>query len=145
MRKTYEPVTESDIRNYEVENGVRFPDQYRSFLLRNNGGYAINSYFRIPEYENNIIVVHHIYGIGDMQSNLAEVNEDLGELLPAGFFIWASDPGGNGFLVGLNGSKHEDQIYYWLHDADPDEDVTHYFLSNSFDEFIDGLFSDKVN
>jgi hypothetical protein len=143
MRKTYGAISDKDIIAYEAARAIRLPEEYRLFMLRNNGGYAANSRCRVPGLQNSIVVLDHIHGLGDMPSNLAEVNEDLEELLPPGFLLWATDPGGSGFLIGLCETEREGQIFYWLHDEDPDEGSACFFLASSFDEFVEGLFSER--
>ncbi|MFP7476958.1 SMI1/KNR4 family protein [Terribacillus saccharophilus] len=49
MRNTNDPITLEDISRLEQEYILTLSNQYKDFLLKYNGGYPEESFFKIPE------------------------------------------------------------------------------------------------
>lgn len=128
-----------NIKQFEHEYNVMLPKQYVDFLLKYNGGYPIESNFKISDDEGESLV-NKFYGIGDMKSNLAKVFEILEGEIPEGFISIADDPGGNEILLGVGG-KYQEKVYFWIHDIEPEDEMGNMFiLADSFSEFFNNLY-----
>ena len=73
------PLTKSDIKNAERELALKFPADYRAFMLRTNGGAPTPSAFPVPEDNEEEWDVHCIYSIADSRGplplDLVQMNE----------------------------------------------------------------------
>lgn len=110
-----------DIERYEKTTGFIFPEDYKQFLLENNGGY--------PEYKENYIVIPNItsekiklcwFG-GVTEGGEVRVSKNLFYITPQQFgalidhseFIPFARPYGYyGLLLGIS----EDRAGIWLYD-----------------------------
>jgi hypothetical protein len=159
--RTYEiPNEKSRIIEVEKMIGIRLPDDYRTYLLQNNGVQPC-----IEGYEKKPVFVRVLWpedepakAFGDEQilaepQILAEdkdeqetldirwqIENDEGSVPTDTIVIWR-DPGGNFFLLGIR--KHNYGKVYFQARAylqfDPNGNVTHdaiAFVANSFTEFI---------
>ena len=136
---TNEPITEHQLVLFEQHIGAKLPDDYRRFLIEYNGGCPTRVESLIPEI-NAPILVSEFYGVGTGPCGLKEVYSMLDGRIPNSFISIADDPGGHEYLIGLCGTQHEGQIYFWLHDQEAENpmDIC-FFVANSFTEFFDGL------
>ena len=131
------------IEKFEIENNVQLTEQYKSFLLKWNGGKVIPNLFMISD-EQGPSVLNVLYGIGDMYDNLTDFIDIMEERLPLGFIPIGDDPSGNVICLGTKDPYYE-KIYFWDHEQesdDPDEMNNMYFLANTIDEFLDNLHGD---
>ncbi|KAA5539775.1 WGR domain-containing protein [Roseiconus nitratireducens] len=135
--------TESAIRRLEKQLGTKLPDDYRRFLIVQNGGRPEPGFIRIPgvSYIDNVDA-GFLYGLypdarpGESLSWGIEVN---GAVLPKGHLPIAY--GSDIFTLALG--KHYGCIYFWNHESDDVNDRTGAFrvsaghlLANSFDEYL---------
>ncbi|QOS80377.1 SMI1/KNR4 family protein [Paenibacillus sp. JNUCC31] len=132
-----EVLTESRLQDFERINGVQLPQQYREFLLKYNGGYPKPYYFTISK-EQGIGMVNIFYGIGEMYDNLDKKVDIFDDILDAGFIPIADDSGGNQICLGLT-EKHFGDVYFWIHDEDPEDLGNMYFLAKDFGGFLEKL------
>ena len=154
------PVTEHDILIFESVNHIVIPAVYRNFLLLHNGGRPVPSKFTLyARYPGN----EAWHGTGKDISSVAWFNainsesEDLGEAidylqgrLPAGFFPFARDPGGNEICLATEGPL-AGQVFFWDHEFEADPDTGEvptmrnvYYIADSFQAFLDGLFDSEA-
>lgn len=129
------------ITQFENENNITFPDLYKEFLLKWNGGKVTPNLFKISE-EQGTSVLNVFYGIGDMYDNLEEFIEILDERLPTGFIPIADDPAGNTVCLGII-EPYREEIYFWDHEQepeDPDDMSNMYFLAHDINEFLQNLY-----
>lgn len=132
-----EVLTESVIQDFERINGVQLPQQYREFLLKYNGGYPKPYYFTISK-EQGIGMVNIFYGIGEMYDNLDKKIDIFDDIFDAGFIPIADDSGGNQICLGLT-EMHFGNVYFWIHDEDPEDMDNMYFLAKDFLGFLEKL------
>jgi len=138
-------VTELDIRRLEKKISIDFPLDYRSFLLRNNGGRPVKKYFKI--HIKSALVTGKIldfFGIDDpVESCSIEWNYNVYKgRIPSGFFPIGCEDGGN--IICMQYTQPEPgAVYYWNHDLEgglvgagnPQK------ISGAFDEFLENLTS----
>lgn len=138
--KTIGPkITEYDINILEDKYSISFPNDYKKFLLKFNGGIVENTYFF---YDDDAIVLNFILSIKQEKLNLEEYIQDytIKEIISSNFIPIAEDVFGN--LVCLYISINQPdygKAYFWSHEF-PEDGMR--FVANSFSEFFNGL-SDK--
>lgn len=147
---TESQLTEKDIAAVESLSGLSFPPEYRSHLLKHNGGACTPDVFSFEENgspsESNVDWFLAIYD-GDTD-NLIDYIETykLGEKrMPDHMLPIAHDPGGNLVCISC-GSNDYGKIYFWDHDnevdygeADDNDHSNLYLIAESFNQFIAGL------
>jgi hypothetical protein len=136
--------TPDEIKYFEQKIGVTLPQDYREFLLTQNGGIPTKSHVRVPN--NRESVVQSIYSLTNPSKiytiyHLIEVYRDRipKDMLPIG-----DDPAGNLFLLGLNSGNSYGKVYFWDHEQEADNKEQPYykniyFVSNTFADFINDL------
>lgn len=107
-------VTASEERLNELEEhlGVRFPADYRSFLLRTNGGRCTgNARFRHLHLDQELSEIDTFLGISDVSHRSVEKSYSvIADLLPTGVLPIAYDGGGNYLLLDCEPG----QTYGWV-------------------------------
>ncbi|MEI2330568.1 SMI1/KNR4 family protein, partial [Priestia megaterium] len=63
------------------------------------------------------------------------------EIVEAGFMPIADDPSGNQICIGIS-KQYFGQVYHWDHCEETEEMENIYFLSNSFNDFLNCLYED---
>lgn len=145
-----EKLTEQDISKIENELDVQLPQDYKNFLLKNNGGSPVEGWIFdftqiIPEsdepFENNS-VIRKFSALSELPFFYGNLIAE--ELIPKKFLPIASDPFGNEILLCADQDNYG-RIYFADHEMyDPETDywiLTE--LADSFAEFIDKLYLDK--
>src|SRR5690625_6271186 len=83
MLDTYHKLSQQDMESFEAKNNVELTNNYKTFLLKWNGGTPDPGVFVISEWEGTT-VMNYFYSIGDTDNDF-EVYLDIYELrLPAG-------------------------------------------------------------
>ncbi|TKI61922.1 SMI1/KNR4 family protein [Lysinibacillus mangiferihumi] len=130
-----------DLEAFEQSHHIVFPEKYRSFLLKYNGGYPNPSIYKISD-DVGESVLNIFYGIGGMYDNLEKKFDIFDEILDVGFIPIADDPSGNQICLGVSEEYHG-QIFHWSHDEENDDLENMYFLANDIDEFLNNLYEDS--
>ena len=129
-----------ELVDFEKENGISLPEDYRAFLLEHNGG--VPSPNEIPDPSN---IVTYILGMhnGEYYASIYKHIDMFKHRLPFSTFPIATDPFGNLFIMSVHpeGLGH---IYFWDHEQEPpfqDGSYTEntYFVAESFSEFLQSL------
>ena len=129
---------EEAVQKFEQQIGFALPEDYRQFLLKNNGARVNNQRFFVKGL-GQYVLMHVLYGLTSAHRALTvgywlnEHGDDIGEKeLPIGH-----DQGGHQLLYITDG---EDKgIYYWDHNhifaksAEGEGDT--YFVADNFTEF----------
>lgn len=154
---TGKSITELDIALAEKKISKKFPDEYKSFLIKHNGGRPQLSGFDIEwsdEHRDEVWVydhsmVHFFIDIdldenNDATTNLFGCFDSYEGQVPSDTIPIAYDPGGNLILIGVEG-ENRGKIFFWLQEFETEDDEdTDYsnvgFVANTFNEFIDSLF-----
>lgn len=138
------PISETDLSATEVALGVRFPEDYRGFLLIQNGGRTDRDSFRVEALGN--CVLNELYGIGQGDvGDLVTMATLMDGRLPFKFFQIGEDPGGNVLLLATPGSGASG-VYFFDHESEPDDASQSwhtfpnlYKVADSFSDFLNQL------
>jgi hypothetical protein len=133
-------LSEIELSDFETENDIRLPDDYRTFLLNANGGR--------PNPNRNLrpdTIVAYVMGMhnGDYYASLYKHIDMFKDRLPLSTFPIATDPFGNLFIMSLNPGGHG-HIYFWDHEGEPEYQDGNYvdnctFVAYSFSDFLNNL------
>jgi hypothetical protein len=147
------PVDENDIKAFELEFNVHFPDDYRDFLLKQNGGRPDRKDFDVPGFGQTGFV-NDLYGIkkGEYREECSVGTlDDFCKILdsdriPKGFVSIGDNGSGDQILLatpdsGVNG------VFFFDHENEPydndglrwEEYGNIYKVADSFTEFLESL------
>jgi hypothetical protein len=149
--RSFTSINENDLIKFENDKCLNLPKEYRNFLLKYNGGYwpEKNSFNFINRADGSDI--QYFYGVNlpnkekESSTSLDYQAEASGEDFPSKYLAIANDSGGNQILLNLINGK----VYFWDHeimfDEEEGEDAETFednitLISNSFKDFIDGLY-----
>jgi cell wall assembly regulator SMI1 len=133
-------LTVDDIDQAEKTLGFPFPHDFRQFLLSTNGGRLTDYHVVRIEACDDDVLMHYFLEIGG-DSCIVSAYKDLSDELPKGFIIFATDPGGNKFLMDLSAGEPTG-IYYWdrvRHFRRSKKKANTYQIADSFTEFLEKL------
>lgn len=150
------PLAEADVQAAEQALGVKFPPDYREFLLSVNGGYPEPDGVRIHWAPGQVCggewgttAMSWFYSVTDEQvGNLVRINQvSLRDRLPLDTVAIGSDAGGNQLLLALGG-PHAGKLLLWIQDHEAsDGETPGYenvgFVADSFEDFIQNRLMDK--
>lgn len=139
-------INESNILEFEDKIDLKLPLEYKSFLLKYNGGECEPCEFVFTENGvesdssvRSFFAIGGIDGDYDLEENVdIYINEE--KRLLNGLIPIAEDDGGNLICIcclGLETGK----IYFWDHENEDENDLNGnvFLVSNSLNEFIDNL------
>ena len=152
MNAVSHPVSETGIAKVEAVIGKKLPEQYKTFLLKYNGGAPFPSAFKIQwkseqdwaeGYDFSTLEYFLALDPGS-DADFMAYYEDFDGRIPSDTIAIGFAPGGNLVLLGVEASN-KGKVYIWMHSYETDEDdETDYsnvgLVVNSFEEFIDGLY-----
>ncbi|AKC65609.1 SMI1/KNR4 family protein [Bacillus altitudinis] len=137
---TLKKITAEEVAKAEDKLGVTLPDTYKKLILEQNGGYTVHNAF--PTTHSNSWVEDHI-----QFNHLLGIAEDEGIMdsaylikeweLPEGLVLINGD-GHTWVAMDYRKTKENPAIHYF--DVEMEEDFK---LADSFDEFIQGLYTVK--
>lgn len=144
IRNAGAKIYDYDIQRMEKLLNVQLPDDYKSFLIRNNGGRPVPKYFLIGDPKNRRVgQVLDFFGIDDpVESCRLDWNYHVfSERMPNGFFPIACEDGGNIICLAIDSGRFG-SVYYWDHNGETAtrdmESVSK--LSTTFNQFMENLF-----
>ena len=122
----------------------KFPQDYKEFLLKYNGGFPKKNIFNL----NITSMLGNFYIVNSLKNwtDFIEAYKIHKNRIPKEFITIGSDVGGNEILLGIK-DKYRGKIYFWDHEEEVEDDEepdfrNMTFLSNSFTEFVDSLVVD---
>lgn len=137
---------ERKIRQFEKENRLALPKDYRRFLLRTNGGTFVpgenNEEFTAfaAEGVEESVIIDALFGFGhDRGLNISEWREEYSDELPEECVIIGSSVAGELLLFWEDGRTG---VYLWDHCLELDQSTEEeclYRIAGSFSEFFDSL------
>jgi hypothetical protein len=143
------PTNLEEIAEFERLIRAKLPEDYKQFLLKHNGGHPVMDTFDLvePINKNNTTVgVAWFYALYEGQAcNLSLKFEISRDRLPEEYIPIAYDSGGDLCIV-VKGENYG-QVHYWTTNWSVwnEEDYNYlYFVSNTFTEFINGLYELKL-
>ena len=136
------PISVVDVVALENKIGATLPNDYREFLLSNNGGRPEPDGVRVLGYDETDVQI--LFGVGrPIKSSCIDWNlEILEKRLPEYAVPIGSDSGGNVFYVSLEVGNRGSVLYLAL-DAvygSDSSDTPTYEVNSSFENFIRDLF-----
>jgi cell wall assembly regulator SMI1 len=140
------PVTPERIAEVERLIGVELPTQYKSFLLKHNGGAPVPDRFpyRREGKKPQAGMVAWFLAIYDgKHENLVRNIKAFQGRIPVDTLPIARDPGGNLILLGLR-PPLQGKVFFWTKelesdDGTPTEPELLYHVADSFEEFLTSL------
>ena len=136
MKKTFGVASASDLQAFEKKLGVSLPQQYRDFLLEQNGGRPDLGDFTVPNWGESLVNFFYGAGIGG-NYDLEVALHSLDDVMPVDRVIpIGDDPGGNQICLGIRG-EYLGKIYFWVHDEMDEDEVRPLIeVAPSFDAFV---------
>lgn len=142
-------LSEQQLRKVEDDLGTQFPQDYRRFLLRFNGGRPNPATFDIHWQVGQVCgadwktsEVSRFLAIHDGEkANFVETNKvDFSGRLPSDTIAIAQDPGGNVILLAVTGPK-AGNVLFWVKDYEAGEGRTPGYdnvgvVADSFEDFL---------
>lgn len=139
-RNEFGQLQEGEINDFEKENKIKLPKDYRDFLLAFNGGKP-----SLNRNENPADGVAYILGMhnGEYYASLYKHVDMFKNRLPLSTFPIATDTFGNLFIMSVHVENYG-HVYFWDHEEEPEFQDGHYvdncsFVAYSFSEFINNL------
>ena len=144
FEKTFEPLSLDVVKALEQAWGMKFPKEYREFLLTVNGGAPKKTDFDIKDI-NNYSIVRCFFGlVPDRDFNfLYYLYRIYADRIPRNTLPVGDTISGNLILLSIRGQDYG-KVYFWDHNhevpngQDPDYSNVS-FLANSFGEFLNSL------
>lgn len=142
FRRSRPALTESDLAAFEERLHIKLPQDYRNFLLVNNGGKPRLKTFPIQNNPSDT----HAY----IEYFLCICEDDIYDLsiwirryrhrVPMQMIPIAIDPGGNLICLTISG-ENPNKLYFWDHENEVEQgsqpwDKNLYFIANNFTELI---------
>jgi cell wall assembly regulator SMI1 len=140
-KRLSEPMSESVIKEAEVQLGVTFPEEVFE-LFRKYHGASLPDYgfdYLEPELGKITTCIGEIFNFKPNNFlNLLEMNKDLSEEFPQGIIAIAMDPGGNYVCLDYrNKNEKEPSVVYCSLETGLEDPFI--FVANSFTSFLDML------
>lgn len=150
------------IEEVEIRLGKQFPDEYKCFILKHNGGRPEPCHFRFKHptgvwdpYSNYDANGKWDWGMIAYFLSFSGQHETLFDYLisyegriPHDTLPIARDPGGNPILLAVSGAN-KGKVYFWMRENEPeDEEIINGFdylgfVADSFTEFLEGLTNEE--
>lgn len=151
LEEVGEKITALDISEFEDNFNVKLPEDYKSFLLKNNGGYPSEIMFTPDFVEVDPVTKKENRQGTDVEEflSLSDVSFEYGDILdedyiPNEYIPFARTSFGSLLLIYVGSEKQYGGVYFANHDLyDSENDCfTISNISISFTEFINSLYVD---
>jgi hypothetical protein len=144
VRESLGNVSDEEVRRYESELKISFPEIYRKFLLQYNGGVPEPALFTVSRWGKTL--VNRFFGISKNDPDDFIIrNAAVRRRLPGNSFAIADDPGGNTIILIYDG-PNKGKIYFWDHEEESGptgEDASRFpnvhYLADGLKELLDSL------
>lgn len=132
---------EKEIEDFEYKYSFEFPDMYKDFLLKYNGGKTPKSEFKINKISSDI---RAFYGLGNADKyyhydTLVKINM-FNDWLEEQVIPIATNVFGDYIMIGI-GSENNGKIFFCYHDR-PNKPIE---LTKNFKEFLERCKSKKID
>lgn len=126
------------IEKFENDYQIKFPEKYRAFLLKYNGGNTLQTSFSIKRQSSDIRAFYGFNKAHDYYNFQHLIDKDfLQDYLDLHYLPIAEDSFGNYILLGL-AKKNYNQIAFFDHEGQKVKP-----LKVNFEEFLDKIKSKK--
>ena len=121
-----EEITEEEIKNVELKLKFEFPEDFKEFIKKNNGGYPKRRIFKLNGSEE---VVDHFLSFKENDiENIIEFNQlEDSEGIRDTVVAIAIDPFGNYIVF----NREDNKIMFYEHEED-----SKFYLADTFTEFL---------
>ena len=146
-----EKINAEDIADFENEVGIKFPEDYKRFMLKSNGGtpeeeWLYDFFDEVTEVENTSVIREFFSLFSDeavKMSNLKKIYKTMTyeEMIPNDMLPIADDPGGN--VIGISLNKDDYGYVYFINHEYDDLDTGYLVkskIAESLTEFLDALY-----
>ena len=136
-------LAEHDIAATETRLGVRFPDPYRCFLLKHNGGRPTPDTIDVEDLPGSPTDIHTIFSADESneENGIEEYLSVYAGRISSDLLPIARDSAGNLFCISLSRADYGSVIFC---DFDPNFHVggaTYYRVAADFDSFLERIRS----
>ena len=146
-----EQIKAEDIAEFENEVGIKFPEDYKRFMLKSNGGtpkeeWLYDFFDEVTEADNTSVIREFFSLFSDdtvKMGNLKKIYKTMTyeEMIPDDMLPIADDPGGNVIAISLN---KDDYGYMYFINHEYDDLDTGYLvkskIAESMSDFLDVLY-----
>ncbi|MCP3167405.1 SMI1/KNR4 family protein [Myxococcus qinghaiensis] len=140
------PLSEEEVRLFEMRHGLGLPGQYRQFLLSMNGGRPERDLFTIDGLPGNPIGrIHLFFGLNDPIES-CNLDWNLGVFagrVPEWLIPIATTEGADKICLATAGDR-VGGVFYWDAHAHPGAKSI-YLLADGFGAFVSSLQSDELS
>ena len=138
ISKSEYSVTEAALSKYETAHGFSFPQEYRAFLLKYNGGETSETDFRLSGVSSDLVFFYELRDNGD-GLELHEIEFLVPDFLKDGMFPIAENVFGDHVFICVGG-RECGKIFFRYHDR-PKRYIK---LADDFRTFIQKCKSKKL-
>jgi hypothetical protein len=145
--KNYSKGNIENINKFEKEFSIKLPNDYKEYLLDNNGVIIEEAYFYINELKQ-YISMGVFYGI-EIENNtidIVKINREFEDDILENTLLIGEDEGGGMILLIFDGSN--DGIWYYDHSyffKESTDKLNTYYICETFSEFMEILQKNKHN
>ncbi|CAM5462042.1 hypothetical protein BSAF29S_04213 [Bacillus safensis subsp. safensis] len=135
---TLKKITAEEVAKAEKKLGITLPDTYKKLILEQNGGYIVHNAFPTTHsnsWAEDHIQFNHLLGIAEGEGIMDSAYLMKEWELPEGLVLINGD-GHTWVAMDYRKTKENPAIHYF--DVEMEEDFK---LADSFDEFIQGLYT----
>jgi hypothetical protein len=133
-------LSEIELQDFEVANSILFPNEYKEFLLKYNGGHPEPNI--VPQVRTDLNWIYGMHQDPDWASFYFAV-DIFHSRIPSWYVPIGSNSFGNQFIMSLYSENHG-VIALWHHEQETMGDADQYFdnvtfVANSFTELLNSL------
>ncbi|MDR1935280.1 MAG: SMI1/KNR4 family protein [Candidatus Accumulibacter sp.] len=143
--KNYGKGNIENINKIEKEFGIKLPNDYKEYLLNNNGVMIGEACFYLKELKQYILM-GVFYGIGTENNtiDIIKINKEFEDDIMENTLLIGEDDGGGMILLIFDGSN--DGIWYYDHSyffKQSTDELNTYYICETFTEFMEILEKTK--
>ena len=154
LRSVGNKISLSDIENFEMQYNIIIPNEYKEFLLKNNGGSPENFLFTTEfdevqpgnsEVKKQATDIERFFSLRELFFEYEDIIDD--DYIESKYIPIARTSFGN--LILLSAENHSDsgKVYFSNHDIINPNNGKFLIseIKSTFVEFIDSLYVEKIN
>jgi len=141
MKNSEKSIQLEDIEELETKIGKTLPNDYKKYMMNNNGGYTEEPFFI---KDKSIYTIEEIFPIKYGNRNLYAVYHRIKEAMHDNLIPIGSDSFGNMFCISVGNDYGA--IYFWDHEkAHREKEEATKKISNTFDDFTSSTVAEVEN
>lgn len=140
---SYKPLVSEDIKSFENEYGIKLPDDYKKFLLLNNGGKPVKRRFKTSDGTITTSIMLFLPISEQTELNLKNFYNkyNLGKIVPSNLMPIGIDPADSLICLEIGGN---DKVYFcdmdYFEEDDELKDEYIKLISENFLAFLNNLY-----